>query len=206
MGTVWSQGRTAWSPLGVPTPRPGRQPDERVLLLGRAGLPAGGLLVDVRVGGRVLDKLVAEGDDVVADEFQDSLAGRDALLEEIDNPAEQSPVGQVDRTYLEEVPLNLLVDDLVVRRERLDPGHVRPPLLLALDDVLDAHVSLLAGPISSRRSCSAARATGRDSSETLRRRPAPRRSPRCRRQAPGECPARPPLFLRAAQGRRRGSA
>jgi hypothetical protein len=32
--------------------------------------------------------------------------------------------------------LDLLVDDLVVRRERLESRHVRPPLLLALDDVL----------------------------------------------------------------------
>src|SRR6266567_6517419 len=152
--------------------------DRRVLLLGRAGFPADGLLIDVRVGARVLDQIVAEGSDVIADEFQDSLAGRDALLEEVDHPGEQGPVRQVDRPDLEEVLLNLLVDDLVVRRERLDPCHVRPPLLLALDDVLDAHVSLLADPISLRRSCSAVRATGRDSSEPLLRRPAPRRSPR----------------------------
>jgi hypothetical protein len=51
-----------------------------------AGFLADGLLIDVRVGARVLDQVVAEGSDVVADEFQDSLAGRGAFLEEIDNP------------------------------------------------------------------------------------------------------------------------
>jgi hypothetical protein len=35
---------------------------------------------------RVLNEVVAEGSDVVAGEFQDPLAVRDALLEEIDNP------------------------------------------------------------------------------------------------------------------------
>jgi hypothetical protein len=58
----------------------------RVLFLGCAGFPVDGLLIDVRVGARVLDQVVAEGGDVVADEFQDSLAGRDALLEEVDDP------------------------------------------------------------------------------------------------------------------------
>jgi hypothetical protein len=57
----------------------------RGLLLGRAGFPADGLLIDVRVGARVLDQVVTEGRDVVADEFQDSLAGSDALLELADS-------------------------------------------------------------------------------------------------------------------------
>src|SRR5438105_5397075 len=57
-----------------------------VLLLGRARYPADGLLIDVRVGARVLDQVVAEGSDIVADEFQNSLAGRHSLLEEIDKP------------------------------------------------------------------------------------------------------------------------
>ncbi len=42
--------------------------------------------LDLRAGARVLDQVVAERSDVVADEFQDSLAGRDPLFEEIDNP------------------------------------------------------------------------------------------------------------------------
>jgi hypothetical protein len=42
-------------------------------------------LVDVRVGAGVFDEAVAEGGDVGADEFQDSLAGRDALLEEVED-------------------------------------------------------------------------------------------------------------------------
>ena len=69
-----------------------------MLLPGRSGFPAAGLLVDVRVGARVLDQVVAEGGDVVADELQDSLAVRDALLEEVDDPGQQMPAGQVDRS------------------------------------------------------------------------------------------------------------
>jgi hypothetical protein len=40
-----------------------------LLLLGRTGCTAEGLLVGVRIGGRVLDQVVAERGDVVADEL-----------------------------------------------------------------------------------------------------------------------------------------
>src|SRR4051812_42770804 len=164
------------------------------------------LLVDVGVGARILDQAVAEGGDVLADHVQDSPTGRGALLEEVDDPREQIPLEQVDRPDLEQVLLHLLVDDLVVRREGFDPRLVRPPLLLAFDDVLDAHVSLPAGPVFLPQSCSAVSATDRGSSRPLHRRRAPCRSPRCRPPArPGRSAPRP-RFPPAAPAHRRGSA
>lgn len=74
--------------------------------------------------GEPLIRSSQKGSNIVADESQDSLASRGALLEEIDDPWKQAPVSQVARSDLEVVPLNLLVDNLVVRRERPDPRHM----------------------------------------------------------------------------------
>jgi hypothetical protein len=49
-------------------------------------IPADGFLADVRLGARGLNQVVTESSDVVADELRNSLAGRYAFLEEIDDP------------------------------------------------------------------------------------------------------------------------
>jgi hypothetical protein len=91
------------------------------LPVGGAALTPERLLVDVRVGGGVLEQVVAERRDVAPDEVEHALVPRGSLLEEVDDVAEQRAVRQADRPDLEEVPLDLLVDDPVVAREGLDP-------------------------------------------------------------------------------------
>jgi hypothetical protein len=67
-----------------------------------------GLLVDRPHRVCVLDQVVAERGDVVADELQDPLACCGAFLEEVDDPGEQASVRQLDRPDLEQILLHLM--------------------------------------------------------------------------------------------------